>query len=273
MESLTGKVAVVTGGANGLGLGLADAFAEEGMRLVLADIATLELERAVASFEARGVEVLGVNADVSDPRAVDRLRDAAYKRFGTVHVLCNNAGIGGGGPLTQPADLETWHRVFAVDLFATLYGLDSFLPRMLEQDEGHVVNTSSRQGLVASPGLAAYPPAKAGLVAISEMLLAELGSLGSKVGVSVLTPGGVLTPLLIQAKELYERGEITDPAGAGFLQSRVANAVEPLDVGRLVVRAITMRRLYVNTHAETLDWFAERHRRMVEDAAALGVLR
>lgn len=273
MEALTGKVAVVTGGAQGLGLGLAEALAEEGMRLVLADVDSAGLERAAASLAERGIEVLAVHTDVGDPRAVDRLRDATYERFGTVHVLCNNAGIGGGGPLTEPIDLERWHRVFGVDLFATLHALTAFLPRLLEQDEGHVVNTSSRQGLVASTGLGAYPPAKAGLVSLSEMLLGELALLGSNVGVSVLTPGGVLTPALVGAKERYESGEIDDPAGAGFLMSRVANAVEPIEVGRLVVRAITMRRLYVNTHAETLDWFEQRHQRMVEDAEALGLLR
>jgi NAD(P)-dependent dehydrogenase (short-subunit alcohol dehydrogenase family) len=273
MDSLSEKVAVVTGGANGLGLGLAEAFAEEGMRVVLADVDEPALDRAVADFIARGVPAIGVPTDVSDPSAVEQLRDVAYERFGTAHVLCNNAGIGGRSPLSEPIDLTVWESVFGVDCFAILHGLNAFLPRMLEQREGHVVNTSSRQGLVAAPNLGPYPPAKHASVAITEMLREELAAIGSPVGTTVLTPGGVRTPLIVEALARYQRGELTDPAMQEFLETRVANAVEPIAVGRLVVRAIRQDVLYVNTHRETLDWLQSRVDRIVADADVLGTLR
>jgi NAD(P)-dependent dehydrogenase (short-subunit alcohol dehydrogenase family) len=211
--------------------------------------------------------------DVSDPRAVDRLRDATYERFGTVHVLCNNAGIGALSPLSEPIDLAVWDTVFGIDCFAILHGLNAFLPRMLEQGEGHVVNTSSRQGLVAAPHLGPYPPAKHASVAITEMLREELAAIGSSVGATVLTPGGVLTQPILSALARHQSGELTDPAMQEFLETRVANAVEPIAVGRLVVRAVRENVLYVNTHRETLDWLQDRVDRIVADADALGTLR
>jgi NAD(P)-dependent dehydrogenase (short-subunit alcohol dehydrogenase family) len=273
MDTLTDRVAVVTGGANGLGAGLARAFAEEGMKVVIADIDARGLDEVVADLNGRGVDALGVVTDVADPAAVERLRDAVFDRFGTAHVLCNNAGIGMRGQLTEPIDLDPWHRVFDVDFFAILHGLDAFLPRMLDQDEGHIVNTSSRQGLISTPHLGPYPPAKFASVALTEMLHAELDDLGTAVSASVLTPGGVLTGPILAAKARYDRGELDDPGMKDFLANRVANAVEPIEVGRLVVRAIRTRRLYINTHRETLDWLRERVDRIAADADALGTLR
>ncbi len=273
MDSLTDKVAVVTGGGNGLGVGLAEALAEAGMHLALADIDEPALERTVADFTERGVEVIGIATDVSDPRAVERLRDATFERFGTAHVLCNNAGIGARSPLCEPIDLGAWHTVFGVDCFAILHGLNAFLPRMLEQGEGHVVNTSSRQGLIAAPDLGPYPPAKYASVAITEMLRDELAAIDAPVGATVLTPGGVRTPPILGALARYQSGELRDPAMHEFLETRVANAVEPVEVGRLVVRAIRGNLLYVNTHRETLDWLQDRVDRVVADADTLGTLR
>ncbi len=273
MDTLTDRVAVVTGGANGIGVGLAKALAEAGMKVVVADIDTEGLDDVVADLTDRGVDAFGVAIDVSDPVAVQHLRDATFDRFGTAHVLCNNAGIGMRGLLTEPIDLGPWHRVFDVDFFAILHGLDAFLPRMLEQGEGHIVNTSSRQGLIATPHLGPYPPAKFASVALTEMLHAELADLGTAVSASVLTPGGVLTGPILAAKARHDRGELDDPGMKDFLVNRVANAVEPIEVGRLVVRAIRARCLYINTHRETLDWLRERVERITADADALGTLR
>jgi NAD(P)-dependent dehydrogenase (short-subunit alcohol dehydrogenase family) len=272
MEMLSGKVAVVTGGANGLGFGLAQALAEASMRLVLADISP-RLDEAVATLTASGADAIGVHTDVAEADALARLRDEAFDRFGTVHVLCNNAGIGATSPLCEPIDLAVWERVIAVDLYSILHGLNAFLPRMLEQGEGHIVNTSSRQGLVATTGLGPYPPAKHASVALSEMLRGELAAIGAPVGVTVLTPGGVRTEGIMAALARHERGEEADAAMHAFLASRVAAAVDPIEVGRLVVRAIRDDVLYVNTHRETLEWLQQRVDRMVADADQLGLLR
>jgi NAD(P)-dependent dehydrogenase (short-subunit alcohol dehydrogenase family) len=273
VNDLHGKVAVVTGGARGLGLGLARAFSELEMGIVLADIDEATLERAVASLRGGGVEVIGVPTDATDADAIARLRDAAYERFGAVHVLCNNAGGGGGGGLSEPIDVSSWQFSMAICVYSVLYGLNAFLPGMLEQGEGHVVNTASRQGLVPTPILGAYPPAKSAVVALSEMLHAELAERQAPIGVTVLTPGGVRTEAIMASLEAHRRGEHDNPAMLEFLTSRVADAVEPIELGRLVVRAIQEGALYVNTHRETLEWLQARVDRMVADADRIGTLR
>jgi NAD(P)-dependent dehydrogenase (short-subunit alcohol dehydrogenase family) len=273
MDDLAGKVAVVTGGARGVGLGLARAFAEQDMRLVLADVDQDALRDAVATLRASGAEVIGVPADVCDADAVARLRDQAFERFGAVDVLCNNAGGGGGGPFCEPIDVTVWESAMAATVYSVLHGLNAFLPWMLDRDEGHIVNTASRQGLVPSPILGAYPPAKAAVITLSEMLQAELSERGSSVGVTVLTPGGVRTEGILASLALHETGQRKDPAMREFLASRVAAAVDPVDLGRLVVRAIRTQALYVNTHRETLTWLQERVDRMVGDAGKTGTLR
>ena len=161
----------------------------------------------------------------------------------------------------------------AATVYSVLHGLNAFLPRMLDRDEGHVINTASRQGLVPSPALGAYPPAKAAVISLSEMLRAELAERGSSVGVTVLTPGGVRTEGILASLAMHESGQRNDPAMREFLASRVAAAVEPVDLGRLVVRAIRTKTLYVNTHRETLEWLQERVDRMVSDASKTGTLR
>jgi NAD(P)-dependent dehydrogenase (short-subunit alcohol dehydrogenase family) len=270
MDDLAGKVAVITGGAGALGLGLARVFAAEGMRIVLADIDAPALDRAVGSLGGSEVEVLGVVTDVADPDAVVRLRDATFERFGTAHVLCNNAMAGGGGPLCEPIDVARWHVVMDVSLFPVLHGLNAFLPRMLEQGCGHIVNTASRQGLVPTWIFGAYPAAKAAMISLSEMLHQEIVERGAPVGVTVLTPGGIRTPGLIAAAEDAER---TGSPHHADLASRVAIAVEPDDLARLVVRAIKANVFYVNSHRETLEWMQARVDRMIADADDLGTLR
>jgi NAD(P)-dependent dehydrogenase (short-subunit alcohol dehydrogenase family) len=269
MDEVAGKVAVITGGAGALGLGFARVFAAEGMRVVLADIDEPALDRAVDSLEGPGVEVLGVATDVADPAAVVRLRDATFERFGTAHVLCNNAMAGGGGPLCEPIDVARWRLVMDVSLYPVLYGLDAFLPRMLEQGDGHIVNTASRQGLVPSWIFGAYPAAKAAMISLSEMLHQELVEREAPVGVTVLTPGGIRTPGLLAAAEDAKR---TGSAHHADLASRVAMAVEPDDLARLVVRAIKANVFYVNSHRQTLEWLQQRVDRMVADADDLGTL-
>jgi NAD(P)-dependent dehydrogenase (short-subunit alcohol dehydrogenase family) len=272
MEVLKEKVAVVTGAARGFGFALAAALADEEMRVVLADIDESGLEAAVRRLTAAGAEAIGVPTDVADADAVVRLRDAAFERFETVHVLCNNAASGGGGSLCEPIDVAAWERVFAVDLVSVLHGLNAFLPRMLAQQEGHIVNVASRQGLVPSTNLGAYPPAKAALITLTEMLQAELAEREAAVGATVLTPGGIKTEALLSGLEAYGDRDEGDPM-RDFFTSRVAAAVEPAVFARLAVRAIREGALYVNSHRETLDWLRQRVDRMEADANRMGTVR
>jgi NAD(P)-dependent dehydrogenase (short-subunit alcohol dehydrogenase family) len=190
MEDLTGRVAVVTGAASGIGFGMASAFAGEGMKVVLADIEDEALETACKQLRDDGANAIAVPTDVSDAEALDALRDATLSAFGAAHVVCNNAGVAVGGPIWQ-VPLEAWKWVFGVNFWGVVHGLRSFVPLLLEQGEGHVVNTASAAGLTATPFLGPYAATKHAVVAISESLALELA--GSPVGVSVLCPLWVRT--------------------------------------------------------------------------------
>lgn len=272
MEVLADKVAVVTGAAKGLGFALVAALANEGMRVVLADVDEAGLKRAVEQLRDGGAEALGVRTDVSDSAAIERLRDFACECFGTVHVLCNNAGIGGGGLVSEPVDLAQWYRVFGVNLYGAVRGVNVFLPGMLKQGEGHIVNTASRAGLLPLPDLGAYVPSKFALVAYSEMLQAELARSEAGVGVTVLTPSGLRTPMLLDAFDSFEQLAANDPAQVEYGRALLANAVEPDDFARLVVRAIKEDSLYVNSHRATLDLVQKRVDRMLADTNKIGTI-
>ncbi len=272
MDDVTGKVAVITGAAKGLGFALATVLAEEGMRLVLADIDEAGLERAVGQFRDGGAEVLGVPTDVSDAGAIGRLRDSAFERFETVHVLCNNAGVGDGQAVSEPIDLARWECVFGVNFYGAVHGVNAFLPRMLEQGEGHIVNTASRGGLLPLADLGAYVPSKFALVAYSEMLQTELARRNAGVEVTVLTPSGLRTPMLLDTLAAFEQQEDSDPAQIEYLRTLYANAVEPIDFARLVVRAIKADALYVNSHRVTLDLVQKRVDRMLADTERIGTV-
>lgn len=172
VKELRGKVAVVTGGASGIGLALGTACAVEGMRVVLADIEAGALEQAAASLPA-GAEVEAVVCDVSDAAQVDALRDRALERFGAVHLVANNAGVSAGGP-TWEHTLEDWEWVLGVNLWGVIHGVRTFTPLLIEQGEGHIVNTASMAGLISAPYMAAYTVSKHAVVALSETLFSDL---------------------------------------------------------------------------------------------------
>jgi NAD(P)-dependent dehydrogenase (short-subunit alcohol dehydrogenase family) len=191
MQDLDGRVAIVTGGASGIGAALARRLAAEGMRLVLADIEPEPLARVVTELEATGVPVIGVEADVSVAADVEAVRDRALDAFRAVHVVCNNAGVGGGGIVDAP--LALWEWTIGVNLMGVVHGVHTFLPLLLEQDEGHIVNTASLAGLGGVAGLGIYCTTKFAVVGLSESLHHDLVARGSRVGVSVLCPGFVQT--------------------------------------------------------------------------------
>jgi NAD(P)-dependent dehydrogenase (short-subunit alcohol dehydrogenase family) len=192
MQDLAGRVAVVTGGAGGIGRALGTRFAEEGMRVVLADVFADPLDEAVAGLTSAGHEAIGVVTDVSELASVEHLRDEAFGAFGAVHVLCNNAGVGAGaeGKIWDHTPND-WGWGLAVNLWGVIHGIKAFVPRMLEGgDEGHVVNTSSGNGGIAPlRSTAIYATTKAAVTTVTEVLHGQLREIGSRIGVSVLFPG------------------------------------------------------------------------------------
>jgi NAD(P)-dependent dehydrogenase (short-subunit alcohol dehydrogenase family) len=252
MERFSGRVAVVTGAASGIGRALARRLGREGMRVVLADVEPAALAEAERELAGYGVETLSVRTDVTDEAAVRALADAALARFGAVHVVCNNAGVMGGAGLSWQLPAEDWAWVLGVNLHGVLHGLRAFVPILLEQDEGHVLNTASMAGLLSLPLAAPYVVSKHAVVALSEALYHELAGRGPHVGVSVLCPEAVDTRI---ADAERNRPASLRPAFAPELPERklveeatrkaLAGATPPDVIAERALRGIRERRFYV----------------------------
>ena len=225
MRLAAGQVAVVTGAANGIGRALADAFAGEGLHLVLADLDDDGLERAATELGRRGTEVLALRTDVADAAAVDALACAAVERFGEVHVVCNNAGVGGWGALSWEQPAEVWDWVLRVNVMGVVHGVRAFTPLLLATGTGHIVNTASLAGLAVVPHLGPYSASKHAVVALSTALHHELVASGAAVGVSVLCPGftrtGILAPDRYWPAKLGPTPRHADDAGTAVRARRV----------------------------------------------------
>jgi NAD(P)-dependent dehydrogenase (short-subunit alcohol dehydrogenase family) len=254
---------VVTGGASGIGFALAERFAAEGMRLVLADVEEAALEGAAKRLADAGAEVLALPTDVTDAVAMNALADATFDRFGTAHVICNNAGVVVGGP-TWEIPLAEWEWILGVNLWGVVHGVRSFVPRLVEQEEGHVVNTASVAGLGPLPFSAPYTATKHAVVGISASLYHELGLSGSPVGVTVLCPGFLSTNLLDAARNWPERlgprRQLDDDPMAQFvmeLAQSMMDAGPPLSVlTEKVVDAIKTHQFLVTTDEQLANKFA-----------------
>ena len=248
-----GRVAVVTGAASGIGLGLCERFAAEGMRVVMADVEEPALAKAAAELAAAGASILPVATDVADRAAVEALRDAALAEFGAVHVVCNNAGVGGShGPLWECPPGE-WDWILGVNLTGVINGVRAFMPALLDQDTGHLVNTSSIFGVFAGT-LGPYGVSKHAVTALTETLHFNLASQRiAHVGVSVLCPGAVRTSFGTSARNrpawagpAAPRDPAEQASAERFDQLAVLGAA-PSAVAGLVVDGIRSRRFYILT--------------------------
>ncbi len=194
MQHLTGKTAFITGGASGIGSAMAKVFAREGMNVMLADIEAGALDEAAHALRNTGTNTGTVVCDVADAHSVTRAAQAAFEKFGNVHIVCNNAGVGGGSGIDD-IRLDTWRWVIDVNLMGVVYGIEAFLPHMRAHGEGgHIVNTASMAGLNTGLGFSAYVASKFAVVAMSEGLAKQVAPLG--IGVTVLCPGFVRTSSL-----------------------------------------------------------------------------
>jgi NAD(P)-dependent dehydrogenase (short-subunit alcohol dehydrogenase family) len=249
MDSLKSKVAVITGAASGIGLGMARAFGHEGMRVVLSDVSEGCLNKAVTDLQSEGVECVGEIADVRSVEAVEALARAAADTYGQVHVVCNNAGVGVFGRQWELSE-QDWAWAIDICLWGVINGVRAFVPRMLASGvQCHVVNTASMGGLLSAPFVGPYAAAKHGVVGLSKSLRVELG--GTNVGVTLVCPGNVRTNVARAMREQRDgqgRGGSTDLDDfLNFLESGLQDesAMDPADVGKLVVQAIKTNQFWL----------------------------
>jgi NAD(P)-dependent dehydrogenase (short-subunit alcohol dehydrogenase family) len=234
MKKLEGKTAFVTGAAGGIGLGLAKTFARAGMNIVIADIQDKQLKVAESELQEITDNVLALVVDTTDTGSIENAAEKVENTFGNLHVLCNNAGIGGGGKILE-TDQETWDRVFNVNFQGPLNGVNQFLPHMLEHgEESHIVNTASFSGIEGHGHQSAYGSSKFAMVGFSEFLRNDLA--GTNVGVSVLCPHVVDTPIIANLKKRVDEK----------IAAMISDMAVPAEtVGGQVMKAILANEFYV----------------------------
>jgi NAD(P)-dependent dehydrogenase (short-subunit alcohol dehydrogenase family) len=253
METVEGKVAVVTGAAAGIGLALAQRFLADGASVVMADVDTGALDAAAGTLAGEHPgRVLAVPTDVRHEDEVDALAAATVERFGAAHVVCNNAGVLVDG-LAWEVPADRWRAIVDVNLLGVANGVRAFVPAMIAQGEGHVVNTASAAGLITGPGMAPYYATKHGVVALSEALFFDLQVMGAPVGVSVLCPEWVRTGLVDRAADDGAEAPIRQ-----LLAAAVATGTDPAEVAGAVVDAVREGRFWVLTHDTTLGYARQR---------------
>ncbi len=253
MNALRGKVAAVTGAASGLGRAMALAFASEGMHVALADVDEPGLKETAERFAPASGTAMTMRVDVSDRAEVEGFAKRCVDELGAVHVVCNNAGVALSGAAWENSEAE-WRWLLGVNLWGVIHGVCAFAPRLLAQDEGHIINTASVAGLISPPGMGAYSVSKHAVVALSESLHHDLRERGSRVGVSVLCPAYV--PTGISSSERNRPAGIDVPpksneriAKEAMLRKAVASGKLPAEeVARAVVAAVKENRFYVLTH-------------------------
>jgi NAD(P)-dependent dehydrogenase (short-subunit alcohol dehydrogenase family) len=280
MKEFKERVAVVTGGASGIGRAMANRFAAAGMKVVLADIEETALRQAEEEMRATGAQVLGVITDVAKAESVEALAKRTLDAFGGVHIVCNNAGVGGGfGPSwTQP--LQNWEWGFGVNLWGVIHGIRTFVPIMLQQDmEGHIVNTASMAGLLSAPFMSIYDATKFAVVTISESLHLELAMQNAKVKVSVLCPGFVKTNIATSERnrpanlqtEIPQFSE-AEQSFAAMMFAGIASGMPPAEVAEKVFAAIQNEQFYIFPHPEFLPAVRARMEAILEQRNPTSIL-
>jgi NAD(P)-dependent dehydrogenase (short-subunit alcohol dehydrogenase family) len=251
VQDFQNKVAVITGGASGIGRAMAERFARAGMRLVLADIEDAALQETAAAFRAQGTIVLPARVDVTKPSELEQLADLAYREFGAVHLLCNNAGVISEGAPVWEESLSNWDWVLNVNFWGVLHGVRAFTGRMLYQgDEGHIVNTASLAGLTTRPLMSAYNVSKHAVIALSECLFAELRMTSDRLHVSVLCPMFARTRLA-EARRNRPAGAEEPSRSYGFfdaLKQVVQEGAAPEEIAEHVFTAVREQRFWILPH-------------------------
>lgn len=250
-----GQVAVVTGAATGIGFALADALLRKGLHVAVTDRDAQALDRAAARLRSGGGEVLPIQVDVTDAESLIALRASVEKTYGGVDVLCNNAGLYN---VLQPiwcVDVAGWRKLFEVNFWGVVNGIQAFMPGFIERGRGHVLNTASMGGLTIVPGSGAYGASKHAVVAMSETLRADLDAAGhSAIGVTVLCPGLVRTAMGEQAISQY--GEARDG-------TNLARILEPAQVAEAALAGIERDQLFVAPSPGSRDRFVQRVERVL----------
>ncbi|MBT4642783.1 MAG: SDR family NAD(P)-dependent oxidoreductase [Deltaproteobacteria bacterium] len=256
MKDFEGKIAVVTGAASGIGKALVETFVDAGMKVVLADIEKDKLEKTARTLKNAGADVISVTMDVSQADQVEALAQKTIDTYGKVHVLCNNAGVGYGGPNSWETPLEAWQWVLGVNVMGVVHGVHTFMPIMLQQNtEAHIVNTASIAGLVNNLINPSYGVSKHAVVSFSESMYLDLQTHQSKIGLSVLCPGPINTDIMHSSKR--NRPDYVPPlpeqTEQQVLFTRVyetwlERGMPPKVVAKQVIDAIREKRFYVITH-------------------------
>lgn len=259
------KVALVTGGASGIGLALAHAFAERGAKLVLADLDAPALETVRSSFSERGIDVLAVATDVTSKDSVAKLAGETYARFGHVDILCNNAGVATFGSMVQASEAD-WDFTMGVNVWGVVNGVQAFVPKMIERGKGgYVLNTASMAGLIGMEYLGVYCTSKFAVVGMTESLARELRS--TNIGVSLLCPMVVDTPINQNSVRMRPDHLSNDAEGIEPDMGLVGGVVGAEEVADRVIAAMADNDLYILTHPEQALILEKRARRLAEAAA------
>jgi NAD(P)-dependent dehydrogenase (short-subunit alcohol dehydrogenase family) len=261
MKDFEGKVAVVTGAASGIGWGLAERCAEEGMKVVLADIEEPALKEAENTLKKRGTDVVTVLTDISRFNDVENLAQKTLDAFGCVHLLFNNAGVHSQNTIWE-SSLKDWEWTIGVNLWGVIHGIKAFVPIMIKQQtECHIVNSASLSGLIAGALEGTYRVTKHAIVSLSETLYIELKLTGTNIGVSVLCPGFVRTRILENAqnraeelkippvqREMTLEEQVSAKLINEYYQNGIQSGMPPRECARLVFEAIREDRFYIITH-------------------------
>src|SRR3954464_562417 len=264
MREFAGKTAFVTGGAAGIGLALGRAFAQSGMKVILADIETDALQAAVKSLQEISPDIRGTICDVADAESVERAAQAAFEAFGNVHVVCNNAGVAAGGGIDH-ISLDNWRWVIDVNLMGVFHGIHSFLPHLRAHGEGgHIVNTASMAGMNGGLGFSPYVASKFAVVGMSEGLAMQLTPHG--IGVTIVCPHFVRTQTGASGRNRqprYGEGPTLEPGSPATdllaeLARRIEAGLEPAAVAAQVLAAVRNNQLYVFTHSNMREQVADR---------------